>query len=50
MDEAKKADASLAIQAPENTRALAGIDPERLPARPAAASPSARPRWTGAGA
>jgi aminopeptidase len=30
MDEAKKADASLAIQAPENTRALAGIDPERL--------------------
>ena len=29
-DEAKKADASLAIQAPENTRALAGIDPERL--------------------
>lgn len=30
MDEAKKADASLAIQAPENTRALAGVDPERL--------------------
>jgi aminopeptidase len=30
LDEAKKADASLAIQAPENTRALAGIDPERL--------------------
>jgi len=30
MDEAKKATASLAIQAPENTRALAGIDPERL--------------------
>ena len=29
-DEAKKADASIAIQAPENTRALAGIDPERL--------------------
>jgi aminopeptidase len=29
-DEAKKADASLAIQAPENTRALVGIDPERL--------------------
>ena len=29
-EEAKKADASLAIQAPENTRALAGIDPERL--------------------
>jgi aminopeptidase len=28
--EAKKAHASLAIQAPENTRALAGIDPERL--------------------
>src|SRR3712207_3936806 len=33
MEEARKADASLAIQAPENTRALAGIDPERL-ARP----------------
>ena len=30
MDEAKKATASLAIQAPENTRALVGIDPERL--------------------
>jgi aminopeptidase len=29
-DEARKADASLAIQAPENTRALAAIDPERL--------------------
>ena len=29
-DEAKKASASLAIQAPENTRALSGIDPERL--------------------
>jgi aminopeptidase len=29
-EEAKKADASLAIQAPENTRALAAIDPERL--------------------
>ena len=29
-DEAKKADASLGIQAPENTRALVGIDPERL--------------------
>lgn len=29
-EEARKADASLAIQAPENTRALAGIDPERL--------------------
>jgi aminopeptidase len=29
-DEAKKADASLGIQAPENTRALSGIDPERL--------------------
>ena len=29
-DEARKVDASLAIQAPENTRALAGIDPERL--------------------
>ncbi|MDP2710210.1 MAG: aminopeptidase [Solirubrobacteraceae bacterium] len=28
--EAKKAHAQLAIQAPENTRALAGIDPERL--------------------
>ena len=28
--EAKKTDAHLAIQAPENTRALAGIDPERL--------------------
>jgi len=28
--EAKNAKASLAIQAPENTRALAGIDPERL--------------------
>jgi aminopeptidase len=30
LDEAKKAHASVAIQAPENTRALAGIDPERL--------------------
>ena len=30
MEEARKADASIAIQAPENTRALAGIDPERL--------------------
>ncbi|HEX8205386.1 MAG TPA: aminopeptidase [Solirubrobacteraceae bacterium] len=29
-EEAKRADASLAIQAPENTRALAGIDPERI--------------------
>jgi aminopeptidase len=28
--EAKKTHATLAIQAPENTRALAGIDPERL--------------------
>lgn len=28
--EVRKAQASLAIQAPENTRALAGIDPERL--------------------
>jgi len=28
--EAKRANASLAIQAPENTRALAGIDPARL--------------------
>ncbi|MEJ7797338.1 MAG: aminopeptidase [Solirubrobacteraceae bacterium] len=28
--EAKRAHAQLAIQAPENTRALAGIDPERL--------------------
>ncbi|HEX2087533.1 MAG TPA: aminopeptidase, partial [Solirubrobacteraceae bacterium] len=27
MEEARRADASLAIQAPENTRALAGIDP-----------------------
>ena len=30
MEEAKKTDASLAIQAPENTRALAAIDPQRL--------------------
>ncbi|HEX2085879.1 MAG TPA: aminopeptidase, partial [Solirubrobacteraceae bacterium] len=30
MEEARRADASLAIQAPENTRALAGIDPGRL--------------------
>ena len=29
-EEAKKAHASLAIQAPENTRALANIDPERM--------------------
>jgi aminopeptidase len=28
--EAREADASLAIQAPENTRALAGVDPERV--------------------
>ena len=30
LTEAKKIDSSLAIQAPENTRALAGLDPERL--------------------
>ena len=30
MEEARKVDASLAIQAPDNTRALASIDPERL--------------------
>jgi aminopeptidase len=30
LTEAKKTDSSLAIQAPENTRALAGLDPERL--------------------
>jgi aminopeptidase len=30
LEEARRADASLAIQAPENTRGLAGIDPERL--------------------
>jgi aminopeptidase len=30
MEEARKADASLAIQAPENTRALTGVDPERM--------------------
>lgn len=30
LNEARKVDASLAIQAPENTRALAGIDPGRL--------------------
>jgi aminopeptidase len=30
LTEAKKIDASLAIQAPENTRALASVDPERL--------------------
>ena len=30
MEEARKANASLAIQAPANTRELAGIDPERL--------------------
>jgi aminopeptidase len=30
LTEARKAHATLAIQAPENTRALAGIDPERL--------------------
>ena len=29
-EEAKRVDASLAIQAPENTRALAGIDPGRI--------------------
>ena len=29
-EEARKANASLAIQAPENTRALSGVDPERL--------------------
>ena len=30
LQEARRADATLGIQAPENTRALAGIDPERL--------------------
>jgi aminopeptidase len=30
LEEARRADASLGIQAPENTRALVGIDPERL--------------------
>jgi aminopeptidase len=30
LTEAKKMDATVAIQAPENTRALAGIDPEKL--------------------
>jgi aminopeptidase len=29
-EEARRADASIAIQAPENTRALAGIDPQRI--------------------
>ncbi len=30
LEEARRADASLGIQAPENTRALTGIDPERI--------------------
>ena len=30
LDEARSTDASLAIQAPENTRALAGVDPARM--------------------
>jgi aminopeptidase len=30
LDEARRAHASLAVQAPENTRALSGVDPERL--------------------
>jgi len=30
LEEARRADASVAIQAPENTRALTGVDPERL--------------------
>ncbi len=47
--EAKKSDAQLAIQAPENTRALAGIDPERLTRAALARKPlreqTLRKRW-----
>ncbi len=47
--EAKKAHAQLGIQAPENTRALAGIDPERLARAARARRPlreqTLRKRW-----
>jgi aminopeptidase len=47
--EAKKAHAQLGIQAPENTRALAGIDPERLARAARARKPlreqTMRKRW-----
>jgi aminopeptidase len=47
--EAKKAHLQLAIQAPENTRALAGIDPERLARAARARQPlreqSMKKRW-----
>ena len=47
--EAKKAHAQLAIQAPENTRALVGIDPERLARAARARKPlrdqTMRKRW-----
>ncbi|MBA3328310.1 MAG: aminopeptidase [Solirubrobacterales bacterium] len=47
--EVKKAHASLAIQAPENTRALTGIDPERLARAARARRPlreqALRKRW-----
>jgi aminopeptidase len=41
--EAETTDASLAVHAPENTRALAGVDPARL-------ARGGRPRWHGGGA
>jgi aminopeptidase len=48
-EEAKRAHASLAIQAPENTRALTGIDPERLRrsqlARQSVREASLKRRW-----
>ena len=47
--EAKKADAQLGIQAPENTRALVGVDPERLARAARARQPlreqALRKRW-----
>ena len=47
--EVKKAHANLAIQAPENTRALAGIDPQRLARATRARSPlrdqTMKKRW-----
>ena len=49
--EAEETDASITIHAPENTRALSGVDPALMSARPRARVPRcARRRWRGGGA
>ena len=48
--EAERTDASLRIPAPENTRALAGVDPARLARAARAGRRCATPRWPGDGA